>query len=205
MYDLKDSRWLKNVRRPGDRKQPRVVLTFDDGPSHLLKPILDVLQEENVPAVFFWQTRLVYKQRLWQRALQEGHYLGSHTHSHKNLTKLTRDEQYKQIKTSVDQLRDVTGRDVCFFRPPFGQYNETTMQLLNDLHLTPVMWEISGLDWEHKQDPARIVKNVTEHMRDGSIILLHELEQTLSILPRLIDEVRTKGFAFTNLNRKASP
>ncbi|WP_199256767.1 polysaccharide deacetylase family protein [Alteribacillus sp. YIM 98480] len=198
MYDFKDERWIKNIEQLR-QKDNKVILTFDDGPSRKLEEILDVLKEKQVQAVFFWNSRLLYPQRPWQRVVQEGHIIGSHAHNHKNLTTLTKNEQYKQIKTSVEKIQEITGIDVHWFRPPFGQYNEETMEVLRELCLTPVLWEISSYDWENKSSPEMIVTNVVEHIQEGSIILLHELEQTLKILPELIDQMREKGFEFALL------
>ncbi|SDH02654.1 Polysaccharide deacetylase [Alteribacillus persepolensis] len=128
--------------------------------------------------------------------LEEGHIIGSHAHRHKNLAALTKKEQYKQIKTSVKLIEEVTGTPVSFFRPPFGQYNEKTMEVLRELNIKPVMWEVTSYDWEYKSVPKQIIPNVTNHIQDGSIILLHELEQTAAILPSLIDEIRHQGYSF---------
>lgn len=58
------------------------------------------------------------------------------------------------------------------------------------------MWDITSYDWKHKVDLDTIISNILNNMKDGSIILLHELEQTVSILPALIDQIREKGFEF---------
>ncbi|MFD2626153.1 polysaccharide deacetylase family protein [Salibacterium salarium] len=121
-------------------------------------------------------------------------------YNHKLLTALTK-RQYKQIKNSVHHIEKITGTKVSFIRPPFGQYNETTMKILEEMVLIPVMWEISSFDWQYKMNPEMIIYNVVEHMKDGSIILLHELEQTRFVLPRLIDEIRNKGFEFSLLSK----
>lgn len=195
VYDLSDERWIKNKNQiqPTHKK---VILTFDDGPSRQLTKMLDILKEKEVQAIFFWQSKLLYNKRPWKRVIEEGHIIGSHAINHKNLTKLTSEEQYKQIKYSIDKIASLTGQEVRYFRPPFGQYNEHTLIILEELKLTPVMWEISSYDWEHKTDPETIVDNVVDHIMDGSIILLHELAQTVKILPQLIDGIRKKGFDF---------
>ncbi|MGO4889262.1 polysaccharide deacetylase family protein [Anaerobacillus sp. MEB173] len=198
MYDLKDERWIKNKKQLTTTEK-NVILTFDDGPSKHLHSILDIFKEKNVQAIFFWQSRLLYGERPWKRVLDEGHVIGAHSHQHKNLVKLTKEVQYKQIKQGVDIIQEITQTKVQYFRPPFGQYNDDTLSILNDLHLIPVMWEISSYDWMNKATPEKIVCNVSENMRDGSIILLHELEQTVTILPELIDRIRAKGFGFSLL------
>ncbi|WNF36224.1 polysaccharide deacetylase family protein [Bacillaceae bacterium IKA-2] len=198
MYDLKDDRWIKNSKqlRPTEKK---VILTFDDGPSRHLKTILDILKDKHVQAMFFWQSRILYKQRPWQRVLDEGHQIGAHTHNHKNLLKLKREQQYQQIKNNVDKIEEITRTKVQYFRPPFGQYNEDTLSILSDLGLLPIMWEISSYDWINKTTPEEIVCNVVRHVSEGSIILLHELEQTVKVLPEMIDEIRGRGYEFSLL------
>jgi peptidoglycan/xylan/chitin deacetylase (PgdA/CDA1 family) len=198
VYDLKDDRWIKNSKqlRPTEKK---VILTFDDGPSRHLKTILDILKDKHVQAMFFWQSRILYKQRPWQRVLDEGHQIGAHTHNHKNLLKLKREQQYQQIKNNVDKIEEITRTKVQYFRPPFGQYNEDTLSILSDLGLLPIMWEISSYDWINKTTPEEIVCNVVRHVSEGSIILLHELEQTVKVLPEMIDEIRGRGYEFSLL------
>jgi len=198
VYGLEDERWIKNCSQL-KYSEKKVVLTFDDGPSRNLIKILDILNEKNVRAIFFWQAKLLHKERPWKRVFDEGHLIGSHAYSHKNLAKLNKEHQYKQIKYSIDKIEEITNSKVQYFRPPFGQYNEDTIVILKDLDLLPVMWEITSFDWENKNTAETIVDNVVEHIIDGSVILLHELKQTVEILPQLIDGIRAKGFEFTLL------
>ncbi|KAA0550005.1 polysaccharide deacetylase family protein [Bacillus sp. BGMRC 2118] len=185
---------MKNINSASN-KRSGVVLTFDDGPGKYTEELLDILQKKQVKAVFFWQSRLVYSNRPWKRLLADGHILGSHAHNHKNLTKLNREEQYHQLYSSKLIVEKVTGTEITYFRPPFGQYNEDTMKILKDLGMTPVMWDISSYDWELKE-PKRITSNILDHVQEGSIILLHELEQTVEALPSIIEGIREKGLSF---------
>ncbi|WP_017754097.1 polysaccharide deacetylase family protein [Calidifontibacillus oryziterrae] len=198
MYDLKDTRWIKNIYQVRPAALGQVILTFDDGPGRHLNDILDILNAENIQAIFFWQSKLLYKGRPWRRVLNEGHHIGSHACNHKNLVRLTKGQQFGQIKYSIDKIESITGTKVQHFRPPYGQYNEDTMSILDELNLTPIMWEITSYDWSNKHTPEKIVENVVEHVKDGSIILLHELEQTAKALPQIIEGIREKGFEFTN-------
>jgi peptidoglycan/xylan/chitin deacetylase (PgdA/CDA1 family) len=195
VYDLGDKRWLTNLNqlRPTAKK---VMLSFDDGPGRQLPFILDVLKEKDVRALFFWQSRLLYNGRPWQRVLAEGHKIGSHAFNHTNLISLQKEKQYAHIKSSIEKLEMTTGEKVLYFRPPYGQYNEDTMVIIEELNLAPVMWDLTSYDWKHKANPECIKTNVINNLREGSIILLHELKQTTVILPDLIDEIRNQGYEF---------
>ena len=196
MYDSQDDVVVTKIS--GECKKT-VVLTFDDGPSKVLTQILDVLKSEQVQAVFFWQSRLLYPERPWQRVLTEGHLIGTHSTKHLNLVKLSYAEQYKEIKNSMTKINTITGQRVKYFRPPFGQYNQDTLKAANELNVTPVMWRIASMDWELKDNPQQIIANVTEQLEDGAIILLHELRQTVEILPELIKVIKDKGYQFSVL------
>ncbi|WKA54590.1 polysaccharide deacetylase family protein [Planococcus shixiaomingii] len=193
MYDSTHENVVTKIQSPDEKA---VVLTFDDGPSRLLPRFLDVLKQENVPAVFFWQTRLLHPQRPWQRVLDEGHIIGSHTVKHRNLVELPKEEQYKDIKNSITAIEQITGSPVRFFRPPYGRFNAETLQVTEQLSLTPVMWKIASMDWELKNDPQRLIANVTENLENGAVILLHELPQTLEALPGLIAAIKERGYGF---------
>ncbi|MBN8201407.1 polysaccharide deacetylase family protein [Bacillus sp. NTK034] len=176
-----------------------VVLTFDDGPARVLPEILDILKKENVAAVFFWQSRLLYPQRPWRRVIDEGHQIGTHSSKHSNFVKLTPHEQVQDLRSSKAKIESIIGQDVKLFRPPFGQYNEHTIAAAKQLGLSTIMWRISSMDWELKEQPEQIIANVIENLEDGAIILLHELAQTVEALPDLIAEIRNKGYEFSLL------
>ncbi|MDM5225651.1 polysaccharide deacetylase family protein [Cytobacillus sp. NJ13] len=183
----------------GHISKKTVVLTFDDGPGRVLPEILDILKKENVPAVFFWQSRLLYPQRPWKRVMEEGHQIGTHSSKHSNYVKLTPNEQIQDLLNSKTKIESIIGQGVKLFRPPFGQYNEHTITAAKQLGLTTIMWRISSMDWELKEQPEQIIANVVENLEDGAIILLHELAQTVEALPGLIAEIRNKGYEFSLL------
>ncbi|MDT8861614.1 polysaccharide deacetylase family protein [Alkalihalobacillus sp. MEB130] len=196
VYNLEEENILTNVR---NRNETGIILTFDDGPSKYLNEFLDVLEEENVEAMFFWQTRLLHHKRPWNRVVANGHQIGAHTHRHPNLSLLRFDDQLHEIQTSKETIEQVTGKAVQYFRPPFGQYNEETLAITKQLQLETVMWDIASFDWELKQHPDQIVENIMNHVQEGSILLLHELEQTLIVLPILIQKLKASGYHFSTL------
>ncbi|QOK28465.1 polysaccharide deacetylase family protein [Cytobacillus oceanisediminis] len=183
----------------GHASKKTVVLTFDDGPGRVLPEILDILKKENIPAVFFWQSRLLYPQRPWKRVIEEGHQIGTHSSKHSNYVNLSPHEQVQDLSSSKTKIESIIGQEVKLFRPPFGQYNEHTIAAAKQLGLSTIMWRISAMDWELKEQPEQIIANVIENLEEGAIILLHELTQTVEALPALIAEIRNKGYEFSLL------
>jgi peptidoglycan/xylan/chitin deacetylase (PgdA/CDA1 family) len=169
-------------------------LTFDDGPTKNLPRILSILEEENVQGLFFWQAKNVYPTRPWEVVFKQGHEMGTHGYRHCKFTKLSYEGQRNEMRQGKETLEQLTGREIRWFRPPFGLYNEDTIRSADELNLRTMLWQIASWDWKHREDPDQIIRNVTEFTNPGDIILLHELPQTVNILKELIQELRTKGF-----------
>ena len=167
----------------------------------MLPELLDILKETETPAVFFWQSRLLHAEKPWKRVVADGHQIGTHTVKHKNLThQMTQQQQYQDIKKSVEQIEQITGMSVKFFRPPFGQFNDDTLQAAKRLDLKTVMWKIASMDWELKDDHDKIIANIVDHLENGAILLMHELSQTVAILPQLINAIKEQGYEFELLD-----
>jgi peptidoglycan/xylan/chitin deacetylase (PgdA/CDA1 family) len=97
-----------------------VVITFDDGPSPYTEMILSILEEEQVPAAFFW---LAGKDlSLAEKVLAQGHQLGSHTVGHVRLPDLSGEAQLEEVGLSLELLEEAAQTPVRYFRPPYGSY-----------------------------------------------------------------------------------
>ncbi|UTR10515.1 polysaccharide deacetylase family protein [Evansella sp. LMS18] len=199
MYDTADDNVITELKRDEVSTGKKVMLTFDDGPGKVLPDILDILKKEDAKAMFFWQSRLLHQKRPWKRVLEEGHVIGSHTRGHPNLAALNEEEQFRELLYSKMKIEKVTGESVKYFRPPFGQYNEHTVTAAKRLGMEIVMWKIASLDWELKEEPGKIIGYVQDNLQDRAIILLHELEQTVKILPDLIRTIKEEGYEISLL------
>lgn len=187
MYDWQDDRVI--IRN----EKPETLLTFDDGPTEYLPELLSILKKKNVQGLFFWQSSLLKEEVPWRRVLDEGHLIGSHAHSHPKLPDLSYEEQHEEIGNSKRQLERMTGREIRYFRPPYGLYNEDTMKIAKELNLEVVLWQVASWDWQHKTNEHQIVGNVRKYTQSGDVILLHELPQTMKVLPEVILTLREKG------------
>jgi peptidoglycan/xylan/chitin deacetylase (PgdA/CDA1 family) len=196
VYDWENKEIWTNKRDWDHHSSKSLILTFDDGPSSVLVPILDILKKHEVKAMFFWQSRLLHKHRPWKRVLDDGHIIGGHSLRHRDLTRLNLEEQLHDITSNKRHIEQLTGQQMKYFRPPYGQFNEDTLEVLKMLGVTPFLWEVAGLDWEHKEIPVHIVHNILNYAEDGSVILLHELKQTVTILDELITDLKAEGYSF---------
>ena len=104
----------------------RIALTFDDGPDPAWTPkILDVLARYHVHATFFVTGRAAASHpELLRRIVAEGHELGNHSISHKNLSDVPDWRARLELVGNRDLLADLAHRDVRIVRPPYDGGSE---------------------------------------------------------------------------------
>jgi peptidoglycan/xylan/chitin deacetylase (PgdA/CDA1 family) len=168
-----------------------VALTFDDGPHEKWTAVLlDGLKERDVKATFFLMgENIAGKEELVKRMEKEGHLIGNHSYSHIQLTKEGMDQVCQSFEKTSDIIEGLTGKPPEYVRPPYGDWNE---ELECRTNLTTVLWDVDSLDWKYK-NRGRIVDKVCREVRDGDIILMHDIfpassEAALDIIDRLTKE-----------------
>lgn len=158
----------------------QLALTFDDGPNdpHTLR-LLDVLAKHNARATFFLIGKYVRQRPDIARAIQAaGHEIGNHTYSHPSLIFVTAARLRQELEDCRKALEDALGAATALFRPPFGGRRPNVLRTARALGLLPVMWSVTGYDWNAKS-PEFIVGKVTSGLelggrRLGEIVLLHD-------------------------------
>jgi cellulose synthase/poly-beta-1,6-N-acetylglucosamine synthase-like glycosyltransferase/peptidoglycan/xylan/chitin deacetylase (PgdA/CDA1 family)/spore germination protein YaaH len=202
------------VQRTGDRPG-LLALTFDDGPDPRWTPqILDILKREQVPATFFiiGKNGQAYPD-LVRRIVDEGHELGNHSFTHPNLGEIPLSLTELELNATQRLIESVVGRSTVLFRPPyFGDAEADKPQevepalIAQNLGYIMVGVRIDPNDWQLPVTADQIVNRTIERATDtnsetrGEVVLLHdsggERAATIEALPRLIHELRARGFRF---------
>ncbi len=179
-----------------------VALTFDDGPDPVDTPkLLDLLREKGVKATFFVVgKRAEQYPEIVRRAWAEGHLVANHTWSHYSLfCFLTPRRLREEIELGSESVRRSCGFRPRLFRSPVGLRHPLLAPYLEDAGLEYVSWTIRTRDTLTANSSVlarRMLKAAS-----GDIILLHDhvpggTEAMLEVLPRVIDELRERGFEF---------
>lgn len=186
---------------------PKIAITFDDGPNPEYTPkILDILKEKEVTAAFFMVGRHIEKYpSIARRVYLEGHEVGNHTYSHRDLVPATRKTLLKELNQTDEIIRRLLGIKTKLFRPPRGIFSNAVRKLVVDeLGYRIVLWTISAADWSGLS-PARMLRRVRYYAHNGGIILFHDSgglvksegarrDNTVKALPLIIDALRAQGF-----------
>lgn len=204
--------WLPPVRavlRPSldGRGDPgHIALTFDDGPDVRSTPyFLRELARLNVRATFFLQGAAVRRHPALVRSMAAaGHELAVHCWEHQPpwLPRPVADR--RDLRRAVLVLRETTGTDPRWYRPPFGVLTATRWQAARRLGLLPVLWTSWGRDWQDSADADSVLSQLCKRLTGGATVLLHDSDRnsapgswhvTLAALPRLVARCREAGWA----------
>jgi peptidoglycan-N-acetylglucosamine deacetylase len=189
----------------GDQQKRDIALTFDDGPHPAYTPqLLAILKRYDVKATFFVVGEMALKNPELIRAEKAaGHELGNHTFHHVNLTKIPISEVAIEWQACQDAIKSITGDTMRFCRPPGGDYDAQVIQSAMALHLTTVLWTDDPGDYASPGAQVIEVRILAQrNIENGGIILLHDgVQQTVDVLPQIIENLRARGFRFVTLSQ----
>ncbi|MCC7354805.1 MAG: polysaccharide deacetylase family protein [Anaerolineae bacterium] len=191
------------------RDQPKVALTFDDGPNPpRTDQVIEILASRKARATFFvlgkWAER--WPQAL-ERIVRAGHVIGNHSYLH--------DPDLGDFDRAEAAIAHVTGRPCRFLRAHLFHYH---LCLESPFARSPLVKivdsDVNPADWS-QTDPAEIIRRTldAQDLAGGSIIDLHDSAETendalrlarplpmIEALPPLIDALQARGFALVGLD-----
>lgn len=201
--DTQESQEQAAAGRQIDPSRPMVALTFDDGPfAPVGNQIMDCLAQYGGKATFFVVGSRVssYGTEL-QRMVAEGHEIGNHTYEHKNLTKLSGSQIQSQINKCNDAVQAACGVRPSLVRTPGGAKNGT---VLANVQAPVIMWSIDTKDWKTR-NTGKTVNAVMSQVRDGDIVLMHELySQTGAAALEMIPRLTEAGYQLVTVSEMAA-
>lgn len=167
-----------------------IAFTYDDGPSNKYH---DLIREEfnkyNMSATFFVLGCKFPKnsERLLETYLK-GHEIQNHSYSHTNFKKLDTKGIWREILQTDDEIFKIIGIDTTYVRPPYGAIDKIIKEELKE---KIALWSVDSEDWRSR-NVNQIVKTVLNNVKDGSIVLFHDLykesyEATKILIPILLE------------------
>lgn len=177
----------------------KIIITFDQGYENgYTAPILDVLKEKNVKAIFFLTGDYAKKEdALVKRMIEEGHILGNHGMTHASLPELNSEALSKEIMSLHQFVLDNYGYEMQYLRPPCGEYSEAMLSDCKNLGYKTLMWSFAYVDWKTDNQPemSQALNKIVSSAHGGGIYLLHSVSSTnAAVLGDAIDGMREKGF-----------
>jgi peptidoglycan/xylan/chitin deacetylase (PgdA/CDA1 family) len=189
--------------------EPVVYLTFDDGPNPgVTQRVLEVLEQEQVPATFFMVGKHVERYPATALAVAlAGQEIGNHTYSHIKLHRVGPGRARDEIRTAHRTIAAVTGYTPRSFRAPHGYRSPFVAGAVAPYGYRSFGWTFGVWDSDCP-GVARIRGRVRRQLTPGAIVLLHDGDgydpagerwQTAAALPGIIRDVRAAGYRFESL------
>lgn len=172
-----------------------IAFTFDDGPHNkYTNEIINELKKYDATATFYmqgWRVKSEESKNTVINVINSGSDIGSHSYSHKDLTKLTGDELEYQTYELSRIIESISNNEykIKTFRVPYGKFNKAVKEYVG---YPLIQWNIDPEDWKVR-DTDTIISRVKNSVADGGIIVMHDIYETskdalMNLIPYLIDE-----------------
>lgn len=177
-----------------------VVLTFDDGPwPYNTEHVLKALADQCTKAMFFpigkhagWHPEILKK------VVAAGMTVGSHTWSHKDLSKLPEADAKAEIEEGIAAVSIAEGdKPVApFFRFPALRHPPEMLKYLATRNIAIFSTDIDSFDFKMRH-ASQVVKSVMSKLekRGKGIVLMHDFQRhTAEAVPEILKQLKEKGF-----------
>ena len=177
-----------------------VALTFDDGPSgKYTQALLDGLYDRGVNATFLLcGYRIKDYPDITQRIFDEGHEIGYHGYTHKNMKEMSRRTVASEIMDTQALLPE--GCEPVFLRPPGGCCSDAVRQVAEARQLAILSWSVDPRDWA-TSDTAAVERAVLKNVKDGDIVLLHDMTaSSVQAALDIVDVLKDQGYEIVTVS-----
>ncbi|MEZ2319751.1 MAG: polysaccharide deacetylase family protein [Microcoleus sp.] len=190
-----------------DTEDKVVAITYDDGPyPPYTNQLLDVLDRYQVKATFFEIGHNIEKHpEIVPRIIARGDELANHSYSHKDMMFKPREFLLAEISKTDKLLRDLgVKQDSISFRPPWGRRFLVLSYLLSQMHKKLIMWDVDSQDYEKTHTVEDIANQVINHVRSGSIVVMHDgggdRSKTVAATEIIVKTLQSQGYKFKTVS-----
>lgn len=179
----------------------QIALTFDTEFTAENTPrLLDVLDANLAKSTFFLVGQEVSQFNTLTHRIAATHEIGNHTYHHVEMPKITPSQMANEIKNADMAISAEAGRTPKpFFRPPFGSYDDTVLQVCGEqgypylIHWSVAPDETSTVEQE--------VSDILTQAFPGGIALFHGwTTPTPPALEQALPELRRRGYQFVTVS-----
>jgi peptidoglycan-N-acetylglucosamine deacetylase len=156
-----------------------VALTFDLCPvrqgTGYDAELIDYLIEHRIPATFFASGRWIEKHDVEMKKLLAVPFfeMGTHGQVHAHLAALDEEHQRAEIVAAVDLVKSRYGVAAPLFRPPYGEFNDLTVEVVKKLGLQFILWSVVSGDPDPSLTTGKMLAHLTGSIRGGGLIVFH--------------------------------
>jgi peptidoglycan-N-acetylglucosamine deacetylase len=167
------------VIKSGPPSCPGVALTFDLCPvrngTGYDQALIDYLIEQKIPATFFMSGKWIAKHDQQVQSLLQIPFfeVGTHGEVHAHLPLHSAEEQKQEILGPIRLLKTKYSHNAILFRPPYGEFNDDTVNVARALGLQFILWSVVSGDPDPTLTAIQIEDRLKRFVRKGSVIVMH--------------------------------
>lgn len=179
-----------------DTPEKKVAISFDAtwGAEETPK-ILNTLDKYKIKSTFFLVNIWLKKYPdVAKKIAGKGHEIGMHSTTHPHFTKLSEEEMKQELQDNHQLILTTTNYNAKLFRPPYGDYDNRVVSVVNGLGYKAIQWDVDSLDWKDLSASV-IYERVLKRVKPGSIVLFHNNgKHTAEAIESIIAELQKQGY-----------
>ena len=182
-----------------------VILTFDDGPQvKLTDRILVALKRHCTKATFFSIGKMALGlPSIIRRVHNDGHTVGSHTWSHRNLgSKKNKAIAIEEIEKGISAVKRAVGKPIApFFRYPFLRDSRESIAHLAKRNVGIFSMDVDSFDFKFRS-PRKLANKVMAKLKENGkgILLMHDIQPvTAKAVPLILNMLKSEGFRIVHM------
>lgn len=184
---------LKPIRQGYNKDYIAFTCNVDWGTEHI-PAMLEIFEKHDVEITFFVSGRWTKNNpEMLKKMNDKGHEIGNHGYGHRMHSKIGLEGNKNEINRTHNIVKDIIKKDMCYFAPPAGDYDDTTLKVANELGYKTILWNIDTIDWRKDSTCDKIIARVLNKPLKGSIVLMHPKKETVKALDYLIKTIKEKN------------
>ncbi len=176
-----------------------IMFNMTNNGEYLLE-IANILQKYEINATFFFNGKwMVNNANLLQILVKKGNEIGNQGFMNRNFSALSIGEIKGEITTANNVIKTVSDDTIKIFSPQNGIISENVLKACDDLGYKAVTWSLDSKK-ASQSDVSGVTNYLIENLSSGDIIRLFIEEDTLEILPKLIEFCQSKKIKIKKLS-----
>ncbi|MCL2632326.1 MAG: polysaccharide deacetylase family protein, partial [Coriobacteriia bacterium] len=169
------------------------AITFDDGPVHTTRRLLDGMRERGAHSTFFvLGNQAEGKADILQQMVADGNEIGNHTYSHNGSDSVLA----SQLSRTDDIIREATGRETYLMRPPEGVIYNAMYSCGKPI----IYWSVDPQDWLVR-NAETVYDRLMRDVYSGCVVCMHDLYETsVDAALRAMDTFIDQGYVFVTIS-----
>ena len=127
-----------------DTAEKKVALSFDAAwGNDDTEQLINILKEYDAKATFFVVGAWVDKYPESVKQLSDaGHQIMNHSNTHPNMPSLNNTQKLDELSACNKKIAEITGKAPTLFRPPYGDYDNATIEACETLNMHTIQWDV---------------------------------------------------------------